>query len=151
MRRYLGITAPAREFDLALALVCGGLAIGVLIVSHGYPHSAAALPEIIGYLLLACAVALGFFPGKRADFGAVRGARLAMTLALAITAITLIEWVGADVGLWVLFVGCACVMGYPLGGRLMVMALVMVALIGTVFGGLLGVALPGPVFGSLFA
>ena len=151
MSRHLGISAPARGFDLALALLCGGLAVAVLIVSRGYPESAAALPEIIGYLLLACAVALGCFPGKRADFEAVRGARLVMTLVLVITAVALIEWVGADIGLWVLFVGCAWIMGYPLGGRLLVMALALVALIGAVFGGLLGVALPGPIFGPLFA
>ncbi|ODC03572.1 hypothetical protein BFW38_08440 [Terasakiispira papahanaumokuakeensis] len=135
--------------DRVLALAVVVLAATVLDMAEGFSESAAALPEIIGVLMVLCGLGLWCFPGRKSELSDVRGRGLLVALALFAITLALFSLVGADIGLWVMFIGCAWWMGYPLGLRLLVIALLFTALIGAVFGILLGVPLTGPVLGLL--
>lgn len=132
--------------DRGLSLVCLVVGAGVLMIAKGYPASAGALPMILGWLLLGCGIGVWVFPGKRADMRNVRTGGLLWSLIVFAVVFWLFASVGADVALFVLFVGCAVLAGYPPGLRLVATALLFTILIGAIFGGLLGVPLPGPVF-----
>ncbi|PAU77150.1 tripartite tricarboxylate transporter TctB family protein [Halomonas salipaludis] len=136
--------------DRGLSLVCLALGAGVLMIAKGYPTSAGALPMILGWLLMGCGIGLWLFPGKRADMRNVRIGGLLWGMAVFVAVLWLFASLGADVALFVLFVGCAVLSGYPPGLRLVATALLFVILVGAIFGGLLGVPLPGPVF-ALFS
>ncbi|NWO07162.1 MAG: hypothetical protein HLX50_16175 [Alteromonadaceae bacterium] len=135
--------------DRVLALVVLGLSIGVLTTVSDYPDAAASLPSILGWLLLMCSVGLWLFPGKQAELSGIHGGGLVVALVVFCLSLWLFEHAGGDVALLVLFLGCAWIMGYPIGLRLIFIGLFFMAVIGVLFGNLLGVPLPGPVF-SLF-
>lgn len=135
--------------DRVLALTVLLLAGTVLYMAQSFSESAAALPEIIGVLMMFCGLGLWCFPGRKSALSDVRGRGLMAALGLFAVTLTLFRLVGVDIGLWAMFVGCAWWMGYPFGLRLSVISLLFTAFIGAIFGGLLGVPLTGPVLGLL--
>lgn len=133
--------------DRMLSLACMILAIGVIVVASSYPDSAASVPIILGWMLVPCAVGLWLFPGKPSDTQDVVATRLIRAVATLLLALLLFSTIGADAGVWVLFVGCAWLMGHALNFKLVGTALLFVIVLGGLFSGLLGVPLDGPLFG----
>lgn len=132
--------------DRVLSLICLALAVGVLTVADTYPDSAAAVPLIVGWLLVVCAIGLWLFPGKPSNTQDVVVTRLMRATAILVLALWLFDAVGADAGVWTLFFGCAWLMGHVPNWRLAVVALLFTGVLGGMFGGLLGVPLQGPLF-----
>ncbi|WP_136065395.1 hypothetical protein [Modicisalibacter radicis] len=133
--------------DRVLSAVCLALAIGVLTLAEDYPDSAAAVPLILGWLLIPCAIGLWLFPGQPSDTRGIVTIRLVRAAAILTLSCWLFTAIGAEAGLWVLFFGCAWLMGHAPNTRLALVALLFTAGLGVLFGSLLGVPLTGPAFG----
>ncbi|WP_129140979.1 hypothetical protein [Modicisalibacter coralii] len=133
--------------DRVLSALCLALAIGVLTLADDYPASAAAVPLILGWLLIPCAIGLWLFPGHPSDTRGIVATRLLRGAAILALACWLFTAVGADAGLWALFFGCAWLMGQSPNAKLALVALLFTLGLGVLFGSLLGVPLTGPVFG----
>lgn len=132
--------------DRVLAAMCLTLAMAVLVAASGYPGSAADFPKIIGILLALCGVGLWLFPGKQSDLSGVRLVGVGWAIVGGIAVLLAFAYVGADLALCFLFIGCALLMGHAPGLRLVVIAVLYTLVLGLVFGALLGVPLPGVLF-----